>query len=101
MTFVFRKINKPENRDFPPIYEFPPEVIYLIRRLLGLNRKQFAKLMHVTPDNVTCWERGRRIPSGVSLRFLSLLIFYDLAFIQKLIKQSKIKIDRIFPKDIR
>ena len=64
---VTGKLVKGRARRFPRARdrrEFEPVDIREIRRQFGQSRKQFARMMGISPETLRNWELGRRFPQG-------------------------------------
>lgn len=44
-----------------------------IRKSIGMNQAEFAKLIGASSATIQSWELNRRVPSGIALRMLCLI----------------------------
>lgn len=56
-----------------PVRPLSPREIKAIREREHVSQTVFANYLNVTPSLVSKWERGEKLPSGASLKLLSLV----------------------------
>jgi putative transcriptional regulator len=56
----------------PVTEELPPEAIKQIRGKANMSQALFARVLNVTTQLVSKWERGEKKPSGPSLKLLAI-----------------------------
>ena len=67
--------------DAPPAYDSAR--IRAVREKLGVSQPVFAAALNVSPQTVKAWERGARVPDGLTRRLLELAEEHPEAFLAK------------------
>jgi putative transcriptional regulator len=55
-----------------PVKRFTPKQIVRLRESAHVSQAVFAHYLNVSPNTISQWKRGGKVPSGPSLKLLSL-----------------------------